>query len=146
MKKLLVMAAVAVLALSLVACGSGKIKDGTYRAENKNASNGWTDFLEVTYKDGVIADVTFDAKNAKDGGLKSALPDENYPMTPKKSEWMPQLEANIKAAGTADKIEAIAGATGSSVSAKDLMKAVEESAKAGKTDTVIVDRVVKEGK
>lgn len=32
MKKLLVMAAVAVLALSLVACGSGKIKDGTYRA------------------------------------------------------------------------------------------------------------------
>ncbi len=31
----------------------------------------------------------------------------DYPMDPLPSEWIPQLEENVKAAGTADKIEAV---------------------------------------
>lgn len=140
MKKLLTLALVAVLALSLVACGgSGSgIKDGTYTAQYKEPSHDWTEYLAVTYKDGAITDVDFDAKDA-DGNLKSEATAETYPMDPLPSEWIPQLEENIKTAGTADKIEAIAGATSSSESAKVLMAAVESQAKAGKTEVVLVD-------
>ncbi|MEG0616843.1 MAG: FMN-binding protein [Oscillospiraceae bacterium] len=145
MKKALTLALVAVLAVSLVACG-GKIKDGTYKAEYKNASHGATEFLEVTYKDGAIADVNFDAK-LEDGTMKSAMTDEAYGMgmgemagkNPVLSAWIPELEANVKKAGTADKIEVVAGATNSSNSAKELMAAVEAQAKAGKTDTAVVE-------
>lgn len=115
MKKLLTLALAAVLALSLVACGgSGSIKDG------------------------VITDVDFDAKDAN-GNLKSEATAETYPMDPLPSEWIPQLEENVKAAGTADKIEAVAGATSSSESVKVLMAAVEKQAKAGNTEVVLVD-------
>ena len=60
-------------------------------------------------------------------------------MTPAASEWIPQLEANIKATSSPDKVAAVAGATNSSNSAKKLYAAVVEAAKAGKTETVVVD-------
>ena len=91
MKKLLTLALAAVLALSLVACGgSGSIKDGTYTAQYKEPSHDWTEYLSVTYKDGVITDVDFDAKDAN-GNLKSEATAETYPMDPLPSEWIPQL-------------------------------------------------------
>ena len=121
------------------ACGgSGSIKDGTYTAQYKEPSHDWTEYLSVTYKDGVITDVDFDAKDAN-GNLKSEATAETYPMDPLPSEWIPQLEENVKAAGTADKIEAVAGATSSSESVKVLMAAVEKQAKAGNTEVVLVD-------
>ena len=121
MKKLLTLALAAVLALSLVACGgSGSIKDGTYTAQYKEPSHDWTEYLSVTYNDGVTTA-------------------ETYPTDPLPSEWIPQLEENVKAAGTADKIEAVAGATSSSESVKVLMAAVEKQAKAGNTEVVLVD-------
>lgn len=137
MKKALAIALALVLALALAAC-SGGIKDGTYKAQFKEPSNDWTEYLAVTYKDGEITDVDFDATNAN-GDLKSETTAETYPMDPLPSEWIPQLEANIKAAGTADKIEAVAGATSSSNSAKLLMAAVEKQAKAGDTEVALVD-------
>ena len=73
------------------------------------------------------------------GNLKSEATAETYPMDPLPSEWIPQLEENVKAAGTADKIEAVAGATSSSESVKVLMAAVEKQAKAGNTEVVLVD-------
>lgn len=95
MKKLLTLALAAVLALSLVACGgSGSIKDGTYTAQYKEPSHDWTEYLSVTYKDGVITDVDFDAKDAN-GNLKSEATAETYPMDPLPSEWIPQLEENV---------------------------------------------------
>lgn len=141
MKKVLTLAVVAVLALSLVACGGGKIKDGTYTAENKNPANGWADTLSLTYKDGVVVEAKYDAKG-EDGSLKSETPDENYPMDPVLSVWMPQLNENIAKAGSADKIEAIAGATSSSNAAKALYAEVEKKAKAGDTSVAIVDNKV----
>lgn len=137
MKKLFTIALAAVLALSLVACGdSGKIKDGTYTAQLKEPSHGWTDYLSVTYKDGAITDVDYDSKD-EEGNLKSTYAEYGMDFAP--SEWIPQLEANVKAAGTADKVEAVAGATSSSNNVKALMKAVEEKAKAGDTTTALID-------
>ena len=110
----------------------------TKLSQYKEPSHDWTEYLSVTYKDGVITDVDFDAKDAN-GNLKSEATAETYPMDPLPSEWIPQLEENVKAAGTADKIEAVAGATSSSESVKVLMAAVEKQAKAGNTEVVLVD-------
>lgn len=140
MKKILSIVLIAMLTLSLVACSSGKIKDGTYTAEFKNISNGWKDTLAVTYKDGGVVSAEYDAVNA-DGAKKSSMTDEQYPMTdPVLSQWLPMLNENIvKANGDADKIEAVAGATNSSTAAKTLMAEVAKKAKAGDTTVAIID-------
>ncbi|MEF9969804.1 MAG: FMN-binding protein [Ruthenibacterium sp.] len=136
MKKILVIALACILALSLVACGGG-IKDGTYTAEAAQASHDWFDILSVTYKDGKVVEAVYDAKDAA-GVLKSSKSAEEYPMEIPLTEWMPKLNENIVKAGTADKIEAVAGATNSSNAAKALMKAIEENAKKGNTETAKV--------
>lgn len=132
MKKILALALTAVLALALVACSSGP-KDGEYTAEYKNASYGWKEYLTVTYKGGAVADVDFDAKDEK-GALKSEATD--YAMDPLPSVWMPQIEESIKSKG---EVEAVAGATNSSNSAKELLAAVNELVKAGKPGTTVVE-------
>lgn len=137
MKKFAAIAMVFVLTFILVGCAGG-IKDGTYSAQASEPSHDWTEYLKVTYKDGVITDVDYDAFDAT-GNLKSEATDETYPMDPAPRDWIPELEANIKAAASADKIEAVAGATNSSGSAKVLMAAVEKQAKAGNTETVMVE-------
>lgn len=142
MKKIIVLMLCVVLALSFVACGGSKIADGTYTAEvdedTAAASYGWKESLTVTYKDGKIADVDFDAFNA-DGDRKSETTAETYPMDPHPSEWMPKIEANLKATTDAAKVATVAGATQSSDHAKALYAAVLEAAKSGKTDTVVVN-------
>lgn len=137
MKKAIITVLSIVMALSLAACSSGKIKDGTYRAEASEAVYGYTTYLAVTYKDGAISDVDFDAIDA-DGALKSAL-GADYGMEISPDVWMKQIEDNVKKATAADKIDTVAGATNSSNDAKVLMKAVEESAKKGSAETVKVE-------
>ncbi|MEG1932122.1 MAG: FMN-binding protein [Pygmaiobacter sp.] len=138
MKKGSTLALAVLLALSLVACGGTKIKDGTYTAKmdaaSAAASYGWTDTLSVTYQGGKITEVDFDSFDAE-GKRKSETPE--YPMTaPAPAEWMPKLEENIKATTSADKVAAVAGATNSSDNAKALYAAVQEAAKMGKTEIV----------
>lgn len=146
MKKVLAIALTAILALSLVACGSGKVKDGTYTAEFKNAVHEWKDTLTVTYKDGAVVDAKYDAVK-DDGTLKSSLSDEEYGMTdpnPVLSKWMPMLNENVvKANGDASKVEVVAGATSSSNNAKTLMEAVAKQAKAGDTAPAVIDNATK---
>ncbi|HIV86681.1 MAG TPA: hypothetical protein H9896_01040 [Candidatus Pygmaiobacter gallistercoris] len=143
MKKMMLFLLSACMMLSLVACGGSKIADGTYSAEISDASaeanHGWKDFLTITYKDGEMVDVQFDAKDA-DGNLKTESTNpENYPMDPQPSVWMPQLEENIKATSNPDKVAAVAGATTGSNHAKELYRAVLEKAKAGDTSVAVID-------
>ena len=138
MKKFVAIALAMVLALALVACGSSSIKDGTYTAEASEASYGYTTYLEVTYLDGKITDVDFDAVDAN-GTLKSSL-GADYGMDPAPDVWMPEIEESIKNAdGDASKIEAVAGATNSSNDAKLLFEAVLAAAKKGDTAVQKVD-------
>ena len=143
MKKLIVALLSVCLIVSLVGCGGSKIADGTYSAELSDAAteanHGWKDFLTVTYQDGKMVEVDFDSKDA-DGNLKSewATP-ETYPMDPQPSEWIPQLEENIKATSDPDKVASVAGATMGSSHAKELYRAVIEKAKAGDTSTAVID-------
>ena len=143
MKKLILFLLSALMLFSLVGCGGSKIADGTYSAELSDAAteanHGWKDFLTVTYKDGKMVEVQFDSKDA-DGNLKSEwTTPENYPMDPQPSEWIPQLEENIKATSNPDKVAAVAGATMGSNNAKELYRAVVEKAKAGDTTTAVID-------
>ena len=143
MKKMMLFLLSACMMLSLVACGGSKIADGTYSAELSDAAaeanHGWKDFLTITYKDGEMVDVQFDAKDA-DGNLKTESTNpENYPMDPQPSVWMPQLEENIKATSNPDKVAAVAGATTGSNHAKELYRAVLEKAKAGDTSVAVID-------
>ena len=143
MKKLTLFLLSALMLFSLVGCGGSKIADGTYSAELSDAATeanqGWKDFLTVTYKDGKMVEVQFDSKDA-DGNLKSEwTTPENYPMDPQPSEWIPQLEENIKATSNPDKVAAVAGATMGSNNAKELYRAVVEKAKAGDTTTAVID-------
>ena len=143
MKKLIVTLLSVCLIVSLVGCGGSKIADGTYSAELSDAAteanHGWKDFLTVTYKDGEMVEVQFDSKDA-DGNLKSEWTNpENYPMDPQPSEWIPQLEENIKATSNPDKVASVAGATMGSNHAKELYRAVIEKAKAGDTTTAVID-------
>lgn len=138
MKKFLVIALSAVLALSLVACGGGK-KDGVYTAKvddaTAEAAYGWADQLSVTYKDGKIVDAKFTSLNAEG---KEKQNDPTYQMDPAPSVWMPELAANVVAAGTSDKVAAVAGASHSSANAKALLAAIEKDGKPGETITVTV--------
>ena len=138
MKKTMALILACVLALALVACGGSSYKDGTYTAQASAANHGWTDTLSVTYKDGKVTAATYDAF-ADDGSLKSETTAETYPMDPHPTVWIPQLNENILAAGKSDSVEAVAGATNSSNSAKLLMAAIEKAAQKGDTNTVMVD-------
>jgi major membrane immunogen (membrane-anchored lipoprotein) len=142
MKKFAVIALAIVMSLALVACGSSgsKIKDGTYTAEASEANYGYTTYLKLTYLDGKVTDVEFDAVDAE-GTLKSTLTAEEYPMDPAPDVWFPELTANIKKAIEADStdVEAVAGATNTSNDAKLLLEAALKAAKEGNTEVVKVD-------
>lgn len=141
MKKILSIMFAGLMLVGLVACGGGKMKDGIYTAKVSQeyadaVGHGWADQLTVTYKDGVITEVVYDSFNA-DGTNKKEATMEEYPMGPPDftapSEWMPQLEENVKAAGSSDKVEAVAGATSGSDTVKALLAAIEKDGKPGET-------------
>ena len=144
--KRIVTLALALAAVSVVAAGCGSaaptVKDGTYRAEISDeaaeAAHGWKDFLEVTYQDGKITAVDFDAVNSS-GARKSEATPEEYPMPLSPAEWVPQLDENIKAAKKSSEIDTVTGATNSSDSARKLMAAIEANAAKGNTETVVVE-------
>lgn len=65
MKKLLTLALAAVLALSLwPAAAAAASRTAHIPPSTRNRPMNWTEYLSVTYKDGVITDVDFDAKDA----------------------------------------------------------------------------------
>ena len=71
-KKYFALLAAAVLTGALLTGCSGNaqgLKDGTYRAEMKEASHGYKDYVEVTVKNGKIDTVVFDA--AADDGKRN---------------------------------------------------------------------------
>ncbi|MEG2770503.1 MAG: hypothetical protein RR902_06750 [Oscillospiraceae bacterium] len=142
MKKIFAMVLVLTLAISMVACGGSKLKDGTYKAETSDAaaeaSHGWKDTLTVTVASGKVSDVDFESFDA-DGNKKSETTAETYPMDPHPTTWMPTIEANIKAAASPDEFVPVAGATNSSDTAKKLYAAILTAAADGKTDTIVVD-------
>ncbi len=125
----------------LTGCRSSRPKDGTYTARYQYPSNGYVEYLTVTFRDGQPKDVEFDAYLETDPKIKkSELTREEYPMTPHPSEWMDDLEDNIEDAGLKpDRIATVAGATSSSRHARELYDAVLTAAKDGSKKEIVVE-------
>lgn len=150
-KKIFALTCAALLAASALAgCNNNtaKMQDGTYRAEMKEGSHGWKDYVELTVRNGKIETVVYDAVN--DDGQKKTQ-DEDY----KKSMMEGNKNADLPETYPADftkkladsliekqdvaKVDAVAGATTSSKDFKTLVEALKDHMSKGDTDTVVVD-------
>lgn len=133
------------LATILVGCGdSSGYKDGTYKATYDNFDeHGWKAYVEITIKDGKIADVDFDYVN-EEGNLKSE--DEEYNATMKEAsgtspeEFSPALEQQLIEKQNVKEIDNITGATHSVENFKELANAALKNAKSGNTEEVILEQ------
>lgn len=143
MKKIFaVIVAVMASAVLLAGCNAG-MKDGTYKAENKDFdSHGWKDYIAVTVAGGKITEVDFDAINA-DGMLKTADPAYKEAMEPVSKtypeKFSEELEKQLVEKQEPKKVNTVAGATNSSDSFKVLAtEVISKGIEKGNTETVVV--------
>ena len=119
------------------------LKDGTYRAEisdeaAQKTDSGWKGYLVLTVSGGDVTQAEFDY--LKDGKKKSETTTEEYPMDPPPSEWIPTYqEAVLKAGSSGTQIDTVTGATRSAQDINALYQAALKSARAGDTQTVIIE-------
>ncbi len=137
------------LALCTLLCGCEKgdftILDGTYRAEfDTFDANGYKDYVEITFKDGMVTEIDADAVSEADGSLKSASETVKNDMQPQcgtyPEKYYKDLINQYLAAPTADKIDIVAGATWTSNDFIKLVRALESAVRSGQVETVIVAR------
>lgn len=151
MKKIITLVLVlSTFLLLLAGCGGGApkdLKDGTYTAIASDAkaeeAHGWKDKLTINVTNGEVTILEFESFSTEDNRKKSE--DTEYPMTEadngtQPSIFFPKLIENWGAAeGDPSKIEAVAGATQSSDSLKELMTAALKAAQSGDTSEVVVE-------
>jgi major membrane immunogen (membrane-anchored lipoprotein) len=89
------------------------LEDGEYRAERAEASHGWTDFVEITVKNGNITKAVADAYDAK-GNLKTNDKDYAERMGMNPAKFYATLAENVKNSERASEIDTVTGATSSS--------------------------------
>ena len=106
--------------------------DGTYRAEATEPVHGWTDFLDVTVKNGKITKVVADSFNA-DGELKTndANYAENMGMDPAK--YFATLADRLVKADRPSDVDTVTGATSSSNAVRFLAHAIKYRGIPGET-------------
>ena len=114
-------------------------KTPVYRAEASDFSHGWKAFLEAEIGDGEVVSVDFDYVD-EDGNLKSETTEENYPMDPHPTVWIPEYEAMLLGVDVTNftEVDVISGATGAWGAANSLMAAVIGAYADGDTDTQVV--------
>ena len=144
MKKFGIALVAALLSASLLTGCSAGMKDGTYKAEYKNADDhGWKDYVQVTVSGGKISEVDFDSVNEQ-GVLKSADAGYKDAMEPVSGtypeKFMKELEDQLVSKQEVKKVDTLAGATLSSDSFKVLVNEVlSKGAKKGNTETIVVE-------
>jgi major membrane immunogen (membrane-anchored lipoprotein) len=111
---------------------ASNLPDGEYRAEMAEAEHGWTDFLEITVKNGIIVDAYADAFNAN-GGLKTDDPVYAKNMGMEPSRFYSVLSYRVIAEQSASEVDTFTGASGSSANVKNLLSGIIENGKPGKT-------------
>ncbi len=140
------MFALAVCLLFGACTGNVEISDGTYRAEyDSYDQHGYKDFVEITFVDGAVTEITADAVSEADGSLKSTSEEYRKDMESLENGTYPEkyykdLINQYIANPSADAVDVVAGATTSSKSFKALAAALEHAVRSGNTDTVIVKR------
>lgn len=116
-----------------------KYKDGKYLAEGTKDSYGWSEFVEVTVKDGNVSELVFDSKN-EEGKLKSE--DENYNKIYKEAlnitatEAFDQIEKQYMDSKNPSEVKKVAGATVSTDNFVTMMTKLEEKMVNGDTTPI----------
>lgn len=123
-----------------------KMKDGTYKLEEKNYSHDYRQVYTLVIKDGKIADLKYDQVN-KAG--KSKTKDASYEKQMKKvekvgpKEYIPELTKEFKSSnGDLSKVQVVSGATESSESFIMYVAELMNAAQAGNTKPIEVDNIV----
>lgn len=121
---------------------SGAFKDGIYKAiYDRNDVRNWKAFVEITVKDGKVAEAKYDYTNDKgemrtdNKGYSDAFKAANG-YTPK--EGFTKLGERLVAAQDAEKVDTLTGATHSTKNFKQLAAAALESAKKGDTAEAVI--------
>ena len=145
MKKAMITLLAISTALLLNSCqGSDTYQDGTYRAQFKDPDeHGWTEYVVVTVSGGKFTAVEFDAfnengdKKTEDEEYKEAYTGAGYQTYP--ADYTQKLEDSLLKKQNPDDVDMVAGATNSSTSFKELVKALESNMKKGDTSTLTVE-------
>ena len=142
MKRVLSLALICVLIMSLTACSEKtELQDGYYTAQASEFNHGWKEYITIMVKGGSIVSVEYNAENAS-GFIKSW--DNAYMQTMLHSNGTYPNEYTRYYAGqlledqNEDEIDALTGAT-SYTSFQKLSKAVLEQARKGDSSMVFVD-------
>ncbi|MCI8719297.1 MAG: FMN-binding protein [Lachnospiraceae bacterium] len=143
MKRVLSLALICVLIMSLTACSEKtELQDGYYTAQASEFNHGWKEYITIMVKGGSIVSVEYNAENAS-GFIKSW--DNAYMQTMLHSNGTYPNEYTRYYAGqlledqNEDEIDALTGATSSYTSFQKLSKAVLEQARKGDSSMVFVD-------
>lgn len=142
MKKLLSLLLAMVLLFLLTACEGKPVQDGTYRVEYDTFDAiGYKDFVEVTFKDGTVTEVTMDAVD-ENGALKSASADyresmENIAGTYPAKYYQDLINQYIQS-GSSEGVAIVAGATSTSNNIVTLLIELEKALRSGSTETLII--------
>lgn len=143
MKRVLSLALICVLIMSLTACSEKtELQDGYYTAQASEFNHGWKEYITIMVKGGSIVSVEYNAENAS-GFIKSW--DNAYMQTMLHSDGTYPNEytryyANQLLEGQGEgSIDAITGASSSHASFQILAQAVLEQARKGDSSIVFID-------
>lgn len=121
------------------------LSDGTFSvAYEEPDATGWTAFLELTVKDGKIAQVNFDywGSGEAQGTVKSENPAYNEAMAAvtgtKPEEYLALLEADLLKSQDVDQVDLITGATTSSEDFKTFARLALEASQKGDLRPVLL--------
>ena len=130
---------VAVLAIVFTACEKEEEENNTYRAEYSDFHYGWKSFLEAEIKDDEISMIDFDYLD-ENGDRKSETTQEDYPMDPHPTVWVPEYESRLMNVdiNNFSEVDVITGATGAWGEANALMEAVIDAYNNGDNTTQIL--------
>lgn len=142
MKRVLSLALICVLIMSLTACSEKtELQDGYYTAQASEFNHGWKEYITIMVKGGSIVSVEYNAENAS-GFIKSwdnAYMNNMKPVSGTyPNEYTRYYAAQLTGQSEAPEIDAITGATSSAVNFQALSKAVVEQAIQGDSSVVFV--------
>ena len=147
MKKFISIILVLTAIFALSACdAAADIKDGKYRAEFDSFDDyGYKDFVEITFLNGEVTEVTMDAVSEADGSMKSQSDEYRESMEGLSgtypAKYYQDLINQYIESGDSSGVLVVAGATSTSNSILKLLTALETELKAGTYQgTVVVPR------
>ena len=127
----------------LVSCsGTGKLKDGYYKAETSEYDHGWKEFVSVCVMKGNIVSVEYNAKNTS-GFIKSwdiaYMRNMNSINGTYPNEYTRNYARQFLESQNAGQVDALSGASSSAGKFKKLTDAVFEQAEKGDTTIAVID-------